>query len=127
MIPGNVLAGDFYRTKPFGGTLADAREVVGAASLAAAGDFDNNGLFDLIATEPNGQVWLIGGHLLTDRTLSLPASLDDLESETPTASHALSGFGAGVQATSAGDLNGDGLGDLVVWDDTDLYVFEAGE
>lgn len=95
----------------------------GGYSVASAGDVNGDGVGDLIVGAPNadaagnlkpeaGEAYVIFG-----KTTGFGASID-LASLAPTDGFAIYGASdndrAGISVASAGDINGDGVGDLIV-------------
>ncbi len=94
--------------------------VVGAQNVAAAGDFDGDGIVDLLVSSPtaslsatnSGSVYLIfgqNGSLRGDLNLANPSSGSVLRFDGSAA-----GEQAGFTLAAAGDVNGDGYDDILI-------------
>ena len=95
-------------------------------SVSSAGDVNGDGLDDLIVgaygDSPNGS-YSGAAFVVYGKTDGLAVELSDIELGTDTggfAIHGVSGYDlAGRSVSSAGDVNGDGLDDLIVGADRD--------
>lgn len=125
VISSAALSIDYYATQAFGGKLAEARSIGGAASLWPVGDVDGNGLDDLVAVDQDGTGWLVPGNRLVGDIVDLPTSLDELDDSEAAATNMLSGFGDAPVVGAPGDLDGNGLADLLLSDGATLSVFLA--
>ncbi len=81
------------------------------SALADAGDLDGDGLHDLALAAPEagigGEIWLLTGGPAASGVLSLDLATASLGSSRP-------GAALGTAITALGDLDGDGLGELLL-------------
>lgn len=118
----------FGHTGPFTASvsLASTATLVGAVqydltgfSVSSAGDFNGDGFGDVIVSAPysdvngtnSGSTYVVFGH---GGAFPSQIQLSQLSGTDGFAVHGLAGDYAGWSVSSAGDVNGDGLGDLII-------------
>ncbi|MFO0039070.1 MAG: beta strand repeat-containing protein [Synechococcaceae cyanobacterium] len=101
-----------------------SRDVYSGISVASAGDVNNDGFADLIVgawkSDPNTSTQRDAGrsYVVFGRSSTSALELSSLHSGTATTGYVINGQGAsdqsGFSVASAGDVNGDGLADVIV-------------
>jgi len=104
------------------GVVIQGAQVVDASgqSVSAAGDINNDGIDDLIIgalwADPQGRTSAGSSYLIFGRTSGWPATMDlaALNATDGVVIEGAVGSNSGVSVSRAGDMNGDGLDDVIV-------------
>ncbi len=101
--------------------------------VSNAGDVNGDGIPDLIvgarSADPNGKISAGRSYVVFGKRNARPVELGSLESGTSQAGFVINGSQAsdrsGTSVSSAGDINGDGLTDLIVGAPGDFFYFAS--
>lgn len=81
-------------------------------SVSSAGDFNDDGYDDIIIGAPNYDIsYVIYGSSINPGAINLANALGAQGFSVSSSSH---GDGSGISVSSAGDVNGDGFGDIII-------------